>query len=137
MFNYVSLRSEFRVGMSVTISAQKRCSVRLYLQQFVGELISYLRYLCLFVHSGVLCLASCVPYVASFSGLANFDGPIDILTFMYQISTFLEPLKEIPLILSYSVYTCGIGIKNQVKRQRIVMINENNTVQECTAVSKL
>jgi len=31
----------------------KRCSVRLYLQLFVGELMSYLRYLCLFAYSGV------------------------------------------------------------------------------------
>jgi len=39
---YVSLRSEFRVLMSVTISSQKRCSVRLYLQLFVEGLMSYL-----------------------------------------------------------------------------------------------
>ena len=31
----------------------KRCLVRLYLQLFVGELMSSLRYLCLFAHSGV------------------------------------------------------------------------------------
>jgi ABC-type Co2+ transport system permease subunit len=49
----VSLRSEFRVVMSVTISLYKRCSVLLYLQLFVGGFISYLRYLCLFAHSGV------------------------------------------------------------------------------------
>ena len=30
-----------------------QCSVRLYLQLFVGGLISYLRYLCLFAYSGV------------------------------------------------------------------------------------
>ena len=30
-----------------------RCSVPLYLQLFVGGLMSYLRYLCLFVYSGV------------------------------------------------------------------------------------
>ena len=30
-----------------------RCSVRLYLQLFVGRIISYLLYLCLFSHSGV------------------------------------------------------------------------------------
>jgi len=41
----MSLRSEFRVAMSVTIPAQKRCSVRLYLQFFVEGIISYLRYL--------------------------------------------------------------------------------------------
>jgi hypothetical protein len=41
---YVSLRSEFCVVMFVTISAQKRCSVRLYLQLFVGGLMSYFHY---------------------------------------------------------------------------------------------
>jgi hypothetical protein len=51
--NYVSLRSMFRVVMSVTISAYKRCLVRFYLQLFVGGLMSYIRYLCLFVYSGV------------------------------------------------------------------------------------
>jgi hypothetical protein len=39
--------------------------------------MSYLRYLCLFAYSGVqhtmLCLfSSCLPYVASFSGLSIF-----------------------------------------------------------------
>ena len=38
------LRSEFRVVMSVTISASTRCSVRLYLQLFVAGNMSYLRY---------------------------------------------------------------------------------------------
>jgi hypothetical protein len=56
--------------------------VRLELQLFVGGLMSYLRYLCLFVYSGVqyilfICFlfcfsSSCVPYVASFSGLFLF-----------------------------------------------------------------
>jgi len=50
---YVSLRSQFHVVISVRTSAWKRCSVRLYLQLFVGELMSYLRYLCLFPYSGV------------------------------------------------------------------------------------
>jgi hypothetical protein len=48
----------------------------------------YLRYLCLFAHSGVqhiLCcvlfsfLLPCAPYVASFSGLSIFDCPFGIL----------------------------------------------------------
>jgi hypothetical protein len=46
----VSLRSEFRVCYDLRI---KRCSVLLYLQLFVGGLMSYLRYLCLFAYSGV------------------------------------------------------------------------------------
>ena len=57
---YVSLRSEFRVVMSVTISAYKRCSVRPYLQLFVGGFMSYLRYLCLLAHSGVQHILCCV-----------------------------------------------------------------------------
>jgi len=82
------LRSEFRVVMPVTISAHKWCSVRLYLQLFVGGLMSYLRYLRLFVHGGVqhmLCRAfvcfssSYVSYVASFSGLSIFDCSFGIL----------------------------------------------------------
>ena len=43
---YVSLRSQFRVVMSVTIPAYKRCSVRLYLQLFVARIMSY----CVFVY---------------------------------------------------------------------------------------
>ena len=60
----------------------KQCSVRLYLQLFVAGVMTYLRYLCFFAHSVVFlfCLSSsCVPYVASFSGLSIFDCPFDIL----------------------------------------------------------
>ena len=49
-------RSEFRVVMSIAISAHNHCSVRLYLQLFVGGLVYYLRVLypmCSFVQSGV------------------------------------------------------------------------------------
>ena len=49
----MSLRFEFRVVISATISAWERYSVRLYLQLFVGWIISYLRYFCLFVYGGV------------------------------------------------------------------------------------
>jgi len=51
---YVSSRSEFRLVISVTISAWKRCSIRLYLQLCV-----------LFSFS-----LSCRPYGSSFSGLS-------------------------------------------------------------------
>jgi hypothetical protein len=78
----VSLRSEFCVVLSITISALKRCSVRLYHQLFVGWCMSYSRDLCLFTHSGVqhmlgfvfvLFSSSCVPYVASLSRLHFCD----------------------------------------------------------------
>jgi hypothetical protein len=57
---YVSLRYEFRVVMSVTISILKRCSVRLYLQLIIGGPMSYLRYLCLLAHSGVQWISRCI-----------------------------------------------------------------------------
>jgi len=39
--------------LSYVLWCPLRCSVRLYLQLFVGGLMSYLRYLCLFAYSGV------------------------------------------------------------------------------------
>ena len=56
LFYYVSLRSEFRVVMSVTISAYKRCSVLLP----PVVCMSYLRYLYLFAHSGIQHILCCV-----------------------------------------------------------------------------
>jgi hypothetical protein len=55
--------------MSVTISALKRCLVRLYLQLFVGGLMTYLRYLCELAHIGVqhiLCWSCLVLFVGFF-----------------------------------------------------------------------
>ena len=42
-----------------TFFAKQGCSVRLYIQLFVGGLLSYLRYLCLFAHSGVQYILCC------------------------------------------------------------------------------
>ena len=94
---YVSLRSELRVVMSVTISTWKRCSVRLYLQLFVGGLMSYLRYLGKHANSGakyilccgfftmfsfVLCTLCC-----QFPWLTIFDFPFDI-----RLRLFTSPI---------------------------------------------
>ena len=57
-------------------------SDRLYLQLFVGGLISYLRYLCLFTYSGVQHFVLCFLFfclVAIFSGLSIFDCSFGIL----------------------------------------------------------
>jgi len=56
----MSLPSGFRVVMSTTNSTYKRCSVRLYLQLFVGGLMPCLRYLSLFAHSSVQQVLCCV-----------------------------------------------------------------------------
>jgi len=63
----------------------KRCTVRLYLQSFVGGRMSYLRFFCvclLMVVSNPYCVVcllcfstSCVPYVVSFSGLSFCIAP--------------------------------------------------------------
>ena len=78
---YVSLRSEFRVVMPVTISAWKWCSVRLFLRLFVGGRMSYLRYLCLFAYCGVQHILRC--FSSSMLPVSLdcpfFDCPFDIL----------------------------------------------------------
>ena len=66
MFFYGRPQNKFRlkvlrtVGILVTISTYNRCSVRLYLQLFVGNIMSYLCYLYLFAHSGVQHILCCV-----------------------------------------------------------------------------
>ena len=63
-----------------------------YLCLFVEEIMSYLRYLCLFAYGYVLVffplvclrLSSCVPIVASFSGLSILEAPPISLTFILK-----------------------------------------------------
>ena len=52
--------SGFCIVTSITIYAWKRCSVRLCLQCFVGVLMSFLHYFCLFTYSGVQHILCCV-----------------------------------------------------------------------------
>ena len=83
---YVSLRSETRVVISVTMSAKKRCSVRLYLKLFAGGFI-YVICVCLrIVLYNTYCdmflfrlSLSCVPFTASVSGFSMFDCHFRIL----------------------------------------------------------
>jgi len=91
------------------------CWVRLYLQLCVGGVISYLRYLCLFAHSGVqhilwcgfACLSSsCVPYVAFFSGLSNFDCQFDFYI-LYLKCKFQQTVIRLK-VLSFLVYAMNM-----------------------------
>jgi hypothetical protein len=70
------LCSEFRVVMSVTISAWKRCSVRLHLQLFVGGRISYLRYFCLFAQWCLTHIVLCFCFI--FLRLMNPMLPVSL-----------------------------------------------------------
>jgi len=115
LFYYVSLLSEFRVVMSVVISAWKRCSVCLFLQLFVGGIMSCLH---LFGHDGfqhIYCVEfvlffwvlfffffwSCVPYIASFSGLSIF-APSDVyLNSEGQQFHQYQQSDQSPLILTH------------------------------------
>ena len=70
------LCSDFRVVMSVTISAWKRCSVRLHLQLFVGGRISYLRYFCLFAQWCLTHIVLCFCFI--FLRLMNPMLPVSL-----------------------------------------------------------
>jgi hypothetical protein len=69
-------RSEFRAVMSFTISMSKQCSGRLYLLLFEEGLMSYLRYLCLLVYSGVQHILCCV-FVLFFFDLSLLPVSLD------------------------------------------------------------
>ena len=90
---YAPLYSDFQVLMSVTTLASKRCSVRLYFQLFLGGsrliyvMCVWLRIVVSYIYCVVLLVcvsSSCVPYVASFSGLSTFDCQYS-LTFIYYL----------------------------------------------------
>jgi hypothetical protein len=75
--------------MSVTISALKRCSVHLYLQLFVGVFMSYLRYPCLFAHSGVQHILCCV----------------FVLFFIRVVYPMLTDFLDFPSLIDHSVFS--------------------------------
>jgi len=94
---YVSLRSEFSIVMSVTISAYKRCSVRLHLQLYIWGLI-YVICVCLrIVVSNTYCVvfllclsSSCVlcTLFCQFLWIVHYWLPIRFsLTFIYKLTS--------------------------------------------------
>jgi hypothetical protein len=88
--HYVSLRSKFRVMMSVAeLMSYLHKNLQLFvaelmsylhknLQLFVAELMSYLRYLCVLAHSSIswfVCLRLTCPMFDCLSGLSIHDFP--------------------------------------------------------------
>jgi len=67
------------VVMSVTISAYKRNLIRLYLQLFVGRIMSYLCYLCLLVYI-VVSNRCCVVYFVLFVLVFCFVYPMVLIS---------------------------------------------------------
>ena len=77
--------------MSATISTYKRCSVRLYLQLFVRDLMSDLRYLSLLAYSGVQYILCC-----------NFFPSLFVLCFLYPM---LPVSPDCPFLVAPSVFS--------------------------------
>jgi hypothetical protein len=84
----------FCVLMSVTISPLKWCSVRLYLQLFVGGLISYLRYLCLFSHSDIRHALCCVFVLFLFVVSVLCSRYLWIVHFWFSLRYSLTSIKQ-------------------------------------------
>ena len=101
------LRAEFRGVMSLTISAYKRCSVRLYLQLFVwGSCLFYVMCVCLPIvvwffflfFSGVLCTLSCqFLWIIHYLLLLRYS-----LTFTWLCCEFSLPHKLVPQFEKHS-----------------------------------
>ena len=105
----MSLHSEFPVVMSVSISALKRCSVRLYFQLFVGGFMYYIRYLCLFAYSDVPHILCCV-----------------FVLFIYVLSTLLSVSLDCPLLFAfrYSLTFIYIQYIDQKKKIKTITIDD-------------
>jgi hypothetical protein len=91
---------------------KKRCSVRLYLQLFVGGRMSCLGDLCLFAYGGVLHISCCVLdlsfFILLFSMLrVSLDCPIVIVPSVFS-NVYLLRLALIPR----SAYTSGASCLN-------------------------
>ena len=94
---------DVNIQKKLTLITARKTKIKYpYLQLFAEGLMSYLRYVCLFAHSGVqhiLCLflfcfsSSCVPYVASFSYLCFFLIAPSVLSVVY-----FDVALEIPLL---------------------------------------
>jgi hypothetical protein len=100
LYQYVSLRFKFCIVMSVTISAWKRCSIRLNLELFVEGLMSYLRYLCLFPYSGVQHILCCV-FALSFFVLCTIW-----CQFLWIVNCWLPLRYYLTFIYCRSLHIC-------------------------------
>jgi hypothetical protein len=90
------LRSEFRVVMSVTISAWKRCSVRLYLQLLVGGTHLLFTLFVFFVYSGVQHVLLCCVFLPLVYTMlpVSLDCPILIVRSVFSNVFFSSHQKR-------------------------------------------
>ena len=101
LFYYVSLRFEFRVLMSVTISAYKLCSVRFSLQLFVwGSCLIYVICVCLcIVVSNTYCVVFCIFRRLVYPMLpVSLNYPFLILSSVFSKVYLLDSMHTSPII---------------------------------------
>jgi hypothetical protein len=85
----------------------KRCYVRLYLQLFVGGLMSYLHYFCLFAYNGVQHILCCSFALFFFVVLpVSLDCPFLIAPSVFSNVCSLEILVYVDLFYWYQFITC-------------------------------
>ena len=90
--------------MYVTISTYNRCSVRLYLRLLLGGLLSYLRYLYLFVQCCVQHILCCV-FVLSVFVLCTLCCPCLGIVFFRLVYPMLPVSRDCPFLIATSVFT--------------------------------
>ena len=100
-------------------------TVRLCLQSFVGGLMSYLHYLCLFAYSGVQHILCCafvlfvfvLPNVASFSGLSIFDCP-SVFSYVYCSWTINWQLFTLQTFATLEYNLCSGSTSMAISRKK-------------------
>jgi hypothetical protein len=83
----------------------KRCSVRHYLRLFVRGLMSYLRYLCLFAHSGVQHILRCAFLFCLFSSCVLC---MQYCQFLWISHSWLSP-SVFSNVNWYALSICDLG----------------------------
>ena len=133
--------------------ARLHLNTRIYIQWFLGGLMSYLRYLCLFaiVVASTYCIvcllwfsSSCVPYVASFSGFSIVYCP-SVFSNVY-LSLQLNPVYAIyalqrwkfnfTILVSHGYYSPR-ALFYALFTVKCVIVHSSNRMYRCTTESKM
>ena len=118
------LCSDFRVVMSVTISAWKRCSVRLHLQLFVGGRISYLRYFCLFAQWCLTHIVLCFCFI--FLRLMNPMLPVSLdCPFLIAPSVFSSVYFRV--LIQVLQVNMNLRLRNRLLKLQLFQFLEEQT----------
>jgi len=108
--------------MFVPISAYKLVRFLLYLQSFVGWLMSYLRYMCLFVHSGVQqCIRLLYPMLQVSLDCPYLIAP-SVFSDFYIFMIYMNAITDMILTINISHFS-GFNYIHILPCKNIVCIN--------------